>query len=194
MRAKRTTGRKGSPRHEIEHSADAGRFSFHLNKHLILRNRTAFVTAGAIFSCAPAEQEFQAHRDALHDSRNLANRGDNSLMDHVGGLLDAVEGAAEEFVGANDLQSGTIDRIITVASMRSTCARSTLVEACRFSAMIWQLGTHFREAAPAPAPQPAVPWSSLRCAMASTRRRSRACRDTWPAEFPPARPLRPPSQ
>src|SRR5438445_7928855 len=83
----------------------------HINKHLVLRNR-APLPAGAILSGAAAEQEFQADSDSLHDSRDLADRRSDSLVDHVRRLLYAVEGAAEEFIGANDLQAGAIDGVV----------------------------------------------------------------------------------
>src|SRR2546421_2492187 len=83
-----------------------------LNKHFILWNGATIAAAAAVFSGTTAEQEFQADGYALHDSRELTDRGYHGLVDHVGRLLDAVESAAKEFIGTNDLKAGAIDGVV----------------------------------------------------------------------------------
>src|SRR5579863_10265455 len=82
-----------------------------LDEHLVLRYRTAFLAARAVLPPATRKQELQSDRDPLHNSRELAHRRNDSSLNHFGSLLHAVQGAAEKFIGSDDLQTCAIHNV-----------------------------------------------------------------------------------
>ena len=82
-----------------------------LDKHLILRHWPP-IAAIAVATTASAKKEFQANTKSLKQTGEAANRRYHRLMDHIGGLLDSIQSSGEQFIGANDLQPSTVERIL----------------------------------------------------------------------------------
>src|ERR1035437_8922501 len=78
-----------------------------LDEHLVLRD------ARAVLWMAPflAEEDFDSGADRAHQSIDLAQRRDHGFVDGIAGLFDSVHGAVQQFIGADDLQPGTIEGI-----------------------------------------------------------------------------------
>ena len=61
-----------------------------------------FSPASAIFAAA-TEEILESYRDALHQSRNLADGRDYRSLHDICRVLDAIHGAGQQFIAANDL-------------------------------------------------------------------------------------------
>src|SRR5271156_6326907 len=75
-----------------------------LNEHLILRHGPPSFAAAAVPAAAVAEKELNTSRHALNQTSELPHRRDYGVVYHVGSFFHPVEGAAEQFIGANDLE------------------------------------------------------------------------------------------
>src|SRR5713101_3701272 len=78
-----------------------------LNEHFVLRDGNALPPAA--FS---TQQKFQSRGHTLKHCGESPNRRDHGVMHHGRCFLHAVQGAVDEFVGADDLQPGAVDDVI----------------------------------------------------------------------------------
>src|SRR4051812_16738433 len=72
-----------------------------LDKHLVSWSAVSVAAAAS-------EQNIETCAQALQDAGNLAYRRNHRVMYELGGSFHFVHGAADQFVGANHLQTGTI--------------------------------------------------------------------------------------
>src|SRR6267378_1913274 len=77
-----------------------------LDEHLVLG-------AAAVSRVAPllAEEDVDSGADRSHQSVDLTQRRDHGFVDDFAGLFDPVHGAIQQFIGADDLQPGAVERI-----------------------------------------------------------------------------------
>ena len=58
-----------------------------------------------------AQEDFDSGTDRGHQSIHLTQRRDHGLVDDFAGLFNFVHGAIQQFIRADDLQPGAVERI-----------------------------------------------------------------------------------
>src|SRR5580698_5178821 len=83
-----------------------------LDEHLILRHGPPGFAAAAVLAASVAEQELDSRRDSLNQAGELAYGRDHGVMHYVRSLFHSVKRAAEQFIGADNLQTRPIHSVI----------------------------------------------------------------------------------